>query len=157
MTGPVLPAPVLRHFCDLEVALDPIREMGQGRAGRRRIIPIVGGKVTGPGIEGRILNLGADWQTIFHDGTADLDTRYAFELNDGAVIEIRNLGFRHGPPDVMARLAAGEAVDPSEYSMRTTARLETGDDSWAWVNRTVFVGTGARLAQGVVVSLFAVE
>lgn len=157
MTGPALPEPKLRHFCDLEVALDPIRELGTGRAGQRRIIPIVGGKVTGPGITGRILNLGADWQTILHDGTADLDTRYAFELDDGAVIEIRNLGYRYGPPEVMARLAAGEAVDPSEYAMRTSARLETGDTRWSWVNRTIFVGTGARLARGVVVSLFAVE
>ena len=49
---------------------------GRGGPGRRRIIPIVGGRVTGPDISGRILNLGADWQTIFADGTAELDTRY---------------------------------------------------------------------------------
>ena len=38
----MLPTPTLRHFCDIDVDLGPVREMGQGRAGRRRIIPIVG-------------------------------------------------------------------------------------------------------------------
>ncbi|MGB3245868.1 MAG: DUF3237 domain-containing protein [Sulfitobacter sp.] len=152
-----LPQPGLRHFCDLRVELAPIREMGNGRAGKRRIIPIVGGVVTGPEISGRILNIGADWQTIFTDGTAELDTRYAMETDDGALIEIINFGYRHGPADVMRNLAAGNDVPPDTYYMRTHARLETGDPRYDWVNRTLFVGTGARLAQQVVVSLFSVE
>ena len=82
-----LPKPALRHVCDLCVELDPIREMGPGRAGSRRIIPIVGGRVEGPELQGRILNVGADWQTIFADGLAELDTRYAMETDDGATIE----------------------------------------------------------------------
>jgi hypothetical protein len=154
---PALPAPALSHVCDLEVALDPIREMGDGRAGRRRIIPIVGGTVTGPRISGRILNLGADWQTVFADGLAELDTRYAIETGDGATVEIMNFGYRHGPAEVIAALARGDAVDPADYYMRTHARLESGHPDYAWVNRTLFVGTGARKAQAVVISLFAVE
>ena len=152
-----LRAPALRHFCDLSVALGPAREMGQGRAGRRRIIPIIGGTVEGPGIRGTILNLGADWQTIFEGGTAELDTRYAMETDDGALIEIVNYGFRHGPPEVIRAIAAGEAADPADYYMRTHARLETGDERYAWVNDMLFVGTGARLADGVEMRLYAVE
>ena len=56
-----LPMPQLEHVCDLSVTLDPIREMGSGRAGQRRIIPIVGGTVSGPLLQGHILDLGADW------------------------------------------------------------------------------------------------
>ncbi|CAN0577878.1 unnamed protein product [Ectocarpus sp. 12 AP-2014] len=41
--------------------------------------------------------------------------------------------------------------------MRTQARLETGDPRYDWVNRTLFVGNGAREATSVHVSLFAVE
>lgn len=151
------PAPELHHFCDISAELGPIREMGDGRAGRRRIIPIVGGRVTGPDINGCILNLGADWQTIFADGTAELDTRYAMETDDGALIEVINYGFRHGPVDVIERLAAGEEVPPDSYYMRTHARLETGDARYGWVNRMLFVGTGARRASSVLVSLFAIE
>ena len=152
-----LKPPVLDHVCELEVALDPIREMGQGRAGHRRIVPIVGGVLTGPRLRGRILNLGADWQTIFANGVAELDTRYGIETHDGATIEIRNFGYRHGPANVIAAIARGEEVDPSAYYMRTHARLETGDERYEWVNRTLFVGAGARLAGQVVISLFALE
>ncbi len=106
-------APKLTHVCDLTVELDPIREMGPGRAGHRRIIPIVGGTVRGPRINGRILNVGADWQTIFAGGMAELDTRYAMETDDGAVIEIVNYGYRHGPAEVIAAVGRGEDVDPS--------------------------------------------
>lgn len=155
MTG--MAAPLLRPVCTLRVELGPIREMGDGRAGKRRIIPIIGGTVDGPELTGKILNLGADWQTIFADGTADLDTRYAFETHDGAIIEIVNLGFRHGPPEILAKLARGEEVPPDSYYMRTTARLETGDQRYQWVNRTIFVGTGLRRASAVEVALFAVE
>lgn len=156
-TAPALPLPVLRHICDLRVALDPIREMGAGRAEQRRIIPIVGGTVEGPALRGRILDIGADWQTIWANGVAELDTRYAIETHDGAVIEIRNYGYRHGPANVLAAIARGEEVAPERYYMRTHARLETGDARYEWVNRTLFVGTGARLAGQVVVSLFALE
>jgi len=152
-----LPVPVLDHVCDLTVSLDPIREMGAGRAGQRRIIPIVGGTVTGPKLNGNILNLGADWQTIFADGLAELDTRYAMETDDGALIEIINYGFRHGPPEVLQAIAQGEDVDPSQYYMRTHARLETGDPRYDWVNRTLFVGVGARHEQSVHVRLYAIQ
>lgn len=152
-----LPRPELEHVCTLHVTLDPIREMGAGRAGARRIIPIVGGTVTGPRLTGRILNVGADWQTLFADGLAELDTRYAMETDDGATIEIVNYGYRHGPKEVLEAVARGEAVDPASYYMRTHARLETGDARYAWVNRTLFVGVGARNQSSVQVDLYAIN
>lgn len=152
----MLKPPRLEHVCNLTVALDPIREMGEGRAGARRIIPIVGGTVSGPKLSGRILDIGADWQTVFRDGVAELNTRYAIETGDGALIEIVNYGYRHGPADVIARLARGEDTDPDDYYMRTHARLETGDPRYDWVNRTLFVGTGARRQSSVEIGLYAV-
>ncbi len=152
-----LPIPRLEHVCDLSVTLDPIREMGTGRAGQRRIIPIVGGTVTGPMLQGRILNLGADWQTIFANGLAELDTRYGMETHDGATIEIINYGYRHGPQEVLDAIARGEEVDHNSYYMRTHARLETGDPRYDWVNKTLFVGVGARLQQAVQVQLYAIR
>ena len=86
--------PGLTYFCTLHVELDPIREMGEGRGGKRRIIPIIGGRAEGD-ISGKVLNLGADWQLVYDDGLAFLDTRYAIETEDGAVIEVINKGFRH--------------------------------------------------------------
>ncbi len=151
-----LPQPQLDHVCTLHVTLDPIREMGMGRAGARRIIPIIGGTVSGPRLNGRILNVGADWQTLFADGLAELDTRYAMETDDGATIEIINYGYRHGPKEVLDAVARGEPVDPASYYMRTHARLETGDERYSWVNRTLFVGVGARNQSSVQVELYAI-
>lgn len=151
-----LPTPRLTHVCDLSVELGEIREMGDGRGGKRRIIPIIGGTVSGR-LKGKILNIGADWQTIFASGLAELDTRYGMETDDGAVIEIINYGLRHGPAEVLAAVARGETVEPASYYMRTHARLETGDPRYAWVNETLFVGTGARHASSVTVSLYALE
>jgi uncharacterized protein DUF3237 len=148
--------PELTHFCDLEVQLGPVKELGEGRAGKRRIIPIVGGTVRGQ-VRGKVLNLGADWQTTLADGSSDIDTRYAFETDEGAVIEIVNKGTRHGPPEVLEALARGENVDPALYYFRTAARLETGDPKYDWVNRVIFVGTGKRLTSAVLVSLYSVS
>lgn len=149
--------PHLEFACELTVDLAPVMEMGRGQAGARRIIPIVGGTVIGPRINGKVLNLGADWQTIFDDGVAELDTRYAIETDDGAIIEVINFGYRHGPKEVIARVAAGEDVSPDEYYMRTIARLETGDEKYQWVNKTIFIGSGGRFASSVKISLFSVE
>jgi hypothetical protein len=148
--------PKLEHVFDMTVKLDPIQELGHGRAGIRRIIPIVGGTVSGPKIIGKVLNVGADWQTIFANGVAELDTRYAMETHDGAIIEIVNYGYRHGPADVLAAVAKGDDVSPEKYYMRTQARLETGDERYDWVNRTLFVGTGGRYKDSVLMSMYAV-
>lgn len=149
-------APGLRHLADLDVDLAAPIELGDSPRGRRRIIPIIGGTVTGERLSGEILNLGADWQTVLSDGTAELDTRYAMRSHDGASIDIRNFGYRHGPKHVLDALGRGEAVDPSLYYMRTQPRFETGDARYAWLNRIVCIGTGARLANGVRVSFFEV-
>lgn len=146
----------LKHLCDLRVELAPPMELGDAPRGRRRIIPIVGGEVTGDRLSGRILNLGADWQTIFADGVAELDTRYSMETHDGALIDIRNFGFRHGPPEVIEALALGKPVDPDKYYMRTNPRFETGDKRYDWLNRMICVGTGAREADCVKLSFFEV-
>lgn len=66
------------------------------------------------------------WLLLFWRGTAELDNRYAMETDDGALIEIVNYGFRHGPPEIIRAIAAGEAADPADYYMRTHARLADG-------------------------------
>lgn len=151
-----IPVPEMVHSFSLLVELGAPIEMGKGRAGHRRIIPITGGKALGPDISGRVLNLGADWQTLYSDGAAKLDTRYALETEDGVIIEVVNIGTRHGPPEEIARLAAGEDVDPSKYYMRTAARLETGDDRYRWVNHMIFVCAGIRRASAVEIAYYKV-
>ncbi len=151
-----LAPPSLVPFCTLRVELAPVRDVGPVRTGHRRVVPIVGGRVTGR-IEGTILDGGADWLTVTSEGVAEMDARYLIETHDGALVEIVNQGARFGPPEVMTRLAAGERVDPTQYSMLSTARLESGHPDYTWLNRLVLVGTGARDAGEVQVDLFTVE
>ena len=139
-----------------EITLAPPQELGDTPRGRRRIIGITGGRFSGARLSGRVLPGGADWQVIRADGVADLDARYTLETEDGALIYVRNRGLRHGPPEVLRLLAAGEAVDPAHYYMRTTPLFETGDARYAWLNRIVCVATGARRPAAVELEIFQV-
>ncbi|MBO9669141.1 MAG: DUF3237 domain-containing protein [Sphingobium sp.] len=149
--------PHLEHVCDFVVELSPAHEMGECAGGKKRIIPIVGGTVSGPLLNGRLLGVGADWQTVDRDGVADLDARYAIETQDGAVIEVLSQGLRHASPDVAARIAAGEAVPPSEYYMRTAIRLESGHPDYAWVNRSLFLASGGKVGSTVRLSVYRID
>ena len=140
-----------------EITLAAAQELGETPQGRRRIIVITGGRFAGERLSGRVLAGGADWQVIRPDGVAELDARYTLETSDGALIYVRNRGYRHGPPEVIRRLGAGETVDPALYYMRTTPRFETGDTRYAWLNRIVCVGTGARHADAVELEVFEVR
>ena len=147
----------LQPLFKAEIALAKPQELGDTPQGRRRIIGITGGRFSGERLSGRVLPGGADWQVIRADGVADLDARYTLETADGALIYVRNRGYRHGPPDIISRLAAGEAIDPSLYYMRTTPRFETGDARYAWLNRIVCVATGARRPAAVELEIFEVQ
>jgi len=147
----------LQRLFRAEISLAPPQELGDSPLGRRRIIGITGGRFTGERLSGRVLPGGADWQVIRADGVADLDARYTLETNDGALIYVRNKGYRHGPADVLKRLASGEEVDAALYYMRTTPRFETGDARYAWLNRIVCVATGARRPAAVELEVYEVK
>ena len=148
--------PNLRPLLRAEITLAAPLELGDTPQGRRRIIEITGGTFEGERLRGEVLHGGADWQVIRHDGVAYLDTRYTLRTHDGALIYVRNVGYRHGPAEVIQRLARGEAVDPALYYMRTTPWYETGDARYAWLNRIVCVATGARRAAAVELEVFEV-
>ena len=147
----------LQRLFRAEISLAPPQELGDSPLGRRRIIGITGGRFTGERLSGRVLPGGADWQVIRADGVADLDARYTLETNDGALIYVRNKGYRHGPTEVLKKLSLGENVDPSLYYMRTTPRFETGDARYAWLNRIVCVATGARRPAAVELEVYEVK
>jgi len=144
-------------LCKVQVTLEPARDLGDTPLGRRRIIGITGGTFSGPRLRGRVLPGGADWQLIRSDGVACLDARYALETADGALIYVNNKGYRHGPQDVIERLARGEDVDPALYYMRATPWFETSAPAYAWLNRTICVATGARRAAAVELDFYEVK
>jgi Protein of unknown function (DUF3237) len=136
--------PQLEFVFAAHVMVDKLLDLGDVGKGGRRIVPITGGEFSGPQIRGEVLPGGADWQVLRHDGVAELEARYTLRTDDGALIYVRNLGLRHGPPDVIAALAAGRAVEPSSYYFRGATFFETGDARYAWMTKSIVVCVGER-------------
>jgi hypothetical protein len=145
-----------RPLFEAEVELAEILHLGQTPVGDRRVINILGGAFRGERLSGRVRPGGADWQIVRADGAADLDARYTLETDAGALIQVHSRGLRHGPPDVLARLAAGDAVDPAAYYFRTALRFETADPGLDWLNRVLAIAIGARRPRAVHLRAFEI-
>ena len=148
--------PELVFAFEAHVEIGPALEVGPTAHGRRRIIPITGGRIAGPGIGGRVVPGGADWQVHRADGITEIHARYTLETDDGALIYVVNQGIRHAPAEVQARLNAGEAVDPSLVYFRTVPTFETAAPAYAWLCRSLFLGTGQRAPTGVLIRFWRV-
>lgn len=148
--------PAFDHLCDVRADVAPPVVVGRGPAGERRIVPILGGAVTGPRLSGDILPGGADYQLIRPDGVAEIEARYALRLSDGTLVYVVNRGLRHAAPEDMARLLRGEAVPPERVYFRTAPSFETSAPALVWLHRSLFVGFGRRLPDSVHIRIFAV-
>ena len=152
-----LPTPALDLFADLSVEVDRPQEVGATQHGQRRLIPITGGRVTGQGWTGRVLSGGADFQLIVNDRLAELDARYAIEVDGGDLIYVRNRAVRCAAPDVMARLIRGEPVPPEQVYFRCSPSFETASASLGWIHERLFVGSGMRQPDRVLMRFFVVS
>lgn len=139
-------APVLqtKYVFSLAIQVGTPIVAGDLGYGVRRVIAVLGGEVRGPGMKGTIFPVGADFQTIRPNGFTELEAKYAFEMDDGAVIYIENIGIRFGPKELLDRIAEGETVDPALIYFRSVPRFETGAQNWRWLMENLFVGVGAR-------------
>jgi len=140
---PAAPVPGLEPAFAVEALLGPLEDHGLTRAGHRRVIPIVSGRVTGL-FDAEILAGGADWQVVRPDGTIGIDTRYSALTSQAEFVHFRTSGVRSGPPGVLAALLRGEPVDPSEYYFRLAVRLETSAPRLAGLERSLFVAAALR-------------
>jgi hypothetical protein len=151
-----LPTPELKFFADLSVEVDKPQEVGATVHGKRRVIPILGGEAQGQGWSARVLRGGADFQMIVNETLAELDARYVLETDAGDLIFVQNRAVRTASPEVMGRLIRGEKVDPQLVYFRCTPQFETSSKSLAWISEKLFIGTGARHPDKVVMRFFEV-
>jgi hypothetical protein len=149
--------PALRHVFAIEAHIGGIGMGGPGPLGQRQHIPILGGEVFGPKLQGRIQPGGSDWALVRSDGASIIDARYTIEASDGALIYVQSQGLRVSSPEVLEKMRAGETVDPMEVYFRGAPRFEAPDGAHGWLNRHLFLATLERLAQGVRLQVFQVD
>ena len=145
-----------RHLFTLRLNAGETQQVGETPLGKRIIVPISGGTFEGDRLRGTAEPGGSDWMTLRPDGVTMLDVRVALRTDDNALVLLTYHGLRHGPPEVMARLSAGEAVDPAEYYLRTTLFFETSAEKYLWLNKIVAVATGQRPPTGPIYEVFEV-
>jgi hypothetical protein len=152
-------APALKHLCDLTVFVaQPVEAglvQGLGTQGKRRIIPISGGSVSGA-INGVVLPGGADFQLVLSDTTAELDARYVLQLSDGSHVYVRNRALRRASAADMAALVRGDTVPPERVYFRCAPTFEVENPSLHWMTQSIFIGTGARYPDRVEMSFYEV-
>ena len=152
------PTPRLRHVFRIDASLGQPIDVGDTPAGHRRIVPLTGGSFSGPEPKGTVLPGGsADWQIVREDGSSLGDIRITLQTDAGEVLCLQSRGVRHGPPDVLARLARGEQVSPTEYTFRTSTQIETAAPELQWLNNGVFIAAGGRQPAGVSYDVYIVE
>jgi hypothetical protein len=126
--------------------------------GVRRFIPIAGGSVAGPLLNGKVLTAGGDSQIVRPDGVIELEARYLIQSDDNVLLSVLNRGLRHGPAPIMSQLARGEYVPPDLYYFRTAPQLEVPRGSrYEDFNKSLFVAAGERKANSVVMHFYRVK
>jgi uncharacterized protein DUF3237 len=120
----------------------------------RRVGVVFGGIFAGERLSGEVSDGGSDWQTVRGDGAVALDVRLVLKTDDQALIGMTYRGIRHGPPDILARIDRGEAVDPATYYFRIAAFFETPAPKYDWLNGVLAIGIGHRTSQGPIYNLF---
>ncbi len=153
-----LPEPRLSMAYRLEATVGEPLALGETAHGQRRIVPLTGGTFTGPLLRGKLVPGGsADWQVVLPDGTALADLRYTLETETGRLLYVQARGVRHGSADVLARLARGDDVEPSEYTFRSAIQIETAAAELEWLNKGVFIAVGSREPGRVIYETYLVE
>jgi len=154
--NPMPPPPALLPMTHIDCQVGALVTLGSAPGGERRYVPLGGGSVSGPELNGSLVEGGVDWQVNRADGALEIAAHYVIRADDGALIEVRSEGLRHGPPEVMQRLARGEAVARDEYFFRTLVRFTTGAPQWAHLNKVMAIACGEREASRVRLDLYRI-
>lgn len=161
-------APTLKKQFEIRVEVAPPVLIGQDDiSGRRQLIPILSGTLTGtsegnfPSLTGEVLPGGVDSQVIRPDGKCELSARYGVRLTggewDGASFYIENNGFRTVPEEYVPQVLAGGFVDPSLYYFCTVPQFEVYDSRLNWLKQRLFICSATRLPDAVILGYYTVE
>jgi hypothetical protein len=140
-----------------EMVLDKMHGVSLGATicVERRSAIIDGGRFAGPALSGTVEPGGTDWIVVRADGVRDLDVKLTLRTVEGELFAMFYQGYRTGSPEVLARAAAGEHVDPAAFDYRTIHRFEASG-RLSWLNAVVAAGIGKRNAEGLVYQIYQI-
>jgi len=121
--------PKLSFVYEEQVTLGTGIPFGETPVGKRNIIPITGGTFSGPGIQGKIVPGGWDWQLASPGGCFSLHADYMIQTDDAVMIHVVNQG-------TVCANSRGE-----KDAMLTTPVFEAPKGKYDWLNGGVYVGT----------------
>eukprot|EP00727_Mastigamoeba_balamuthi_P006922 m51a1_g2850 putative pf11578 family protein (157) ;mRNA; f:299245-299715 len=153
-------APALEFSFAVDIVVDaPVVVNGTPEGGKRQLIPIRSGVVTGA-LSGSVLPGGIDSQIIAADGLCTLSARYALDTSAGRVY-VENNGVRRVPPEWRARLfeenmSLFALVPQEQIYFRAVPRFEVYTPELRWLTESVFVCTGQRTVSGVSLRFYRV-
>jgi hypothetical protein len=131
---------------ELRQEVGGIEQVGRGPFGQRMIASVSGGSFTGDRLKGDVVGTSGDWLLAGDDGFGRIDERLTLRTVDGAIIYGQYFGLLEMTPAVMDIVGGGDVpTDFGDQYLFSSPRLETGDERYAWVNQTVFVGEGRLL------------
>lgn len=121
--------PQVEFVFEERVTLAPATVLGETALGHRQYIPITGGNIAGPKLQGRVIPGGWDFQLRYAGGCGTLSADYFLEASDGTVIHILNESFSCG--------LGGPNGERSFFRPRFEAPKGPHD----WLTRGTFVAT----------------
>jgi len=146
-----------RPLFRIALTVPSVIDLGATPLGTRKIANVSGGSFEGERLRGSVVPApGGDWILARPDGAMILDVRLLLKTDDDQLIYMSYRGVRHGPPDIMARLNRGEAVEPGSYYFKIQPVFETASPRYDWLNRVMAIGNGQRLPSGPVYDVFEV-
>ncbi|GAA1873472.1 DUF3237 domain-containing protein [Brevibacterium marinum] len=149
--------PGLSYLATIDVDVDAPITIGSTVDGLRKVVPIRGGRVSGPGLSGDVLDAGADFQQYPTDTVAHLAADYVLRTDDGHHVLVENRALRTGSSSDLSKLMSGEHVDPGRIYFRCVPRLSADRSGpYAWMSDVLFIGSGVRSPNGVRIDIFQV-
>lgn len=143
--------PKLEHLYYVEVDVTDAMKAGKLAQGSYMIIPITGGQFKGDKLNGKIENVGADWNVmnIKIPMTSNISTRYLLHTNDDAFISLITDGRVNMTLKGIQAKKKGIS-DPVNSYFKQHLMFETADERYTWMNNelcvaTVQLGEGGRI------------
>ncbi|CEL01861.1 hypothetical protein ASPCAL01437 [Aspergillus calidoustus] len=156
-----LPSPTLELDFRLSLKINPKVGVGPGIWGHRDWVTFVGGQWAGRWGKGVVVPGGQDSQVMTKDSTS-MRANFLLQTADEppAFIVVKTNGWLTGAKDVLDKLGdptMADGINPNSYKYRVNLSMETGDDRYTFLNTLMWISSGCRRGQEIILDAFRVN